>query len=78
MLQFSRVGHPTAAPTLEGCAEGAGRALACIFSSSDEYEAALIAERRAEGRYGLRRRRAHLMLLGAVMLAVAVIVSVLV
>jgi hypothetical protein len=39
---------------LEGCAASAGHALACAFSSSDEYEAALIAERRAEGRYGRR------------------------
>jgi hypothetical protein len=37
---------------LENFAESAGRALACAFSSSDEFEAALIAERRAEGRYG--------------------------
>jgi hypothetical protein len=40
---------------LEVFAERAGRALACVFSSSDEFEAALIAERRAEGRYGRRR-----------------------
>ena len=39
---------------LEAFAESAGRALACAFSSSDEYEAAVIAERRAEGRYGSR------------------------
>jgi hypothetical protein len=30
----------------------AGSALACAFSSSDEFEAALIAERRAAGMYG--------------------------
>jgi hypothetical protein len=41
---------------LEASAESAGRALACGFSSSDEYEAAVIAERRAEGRYGSRYR----------------------
>ena len=40
---------------LEAFAQSAGRALACAFSSSDEYEAAVIAERRAEGRYGSRR-----------------------
>jgi hypothetical protein len=41
---------------LEAFADSAGRALACAFSSSDEYEAAVIAERRAEGRYGSRYR----------------------
>ncbi len=41
---------------LEAFAQSAGQALACAFSSSDEYEAALIAERRAEGRYGSRYR----------------------
>jgi hypothetical protein len=42
---------------LEAFADCAGRALACVFSCSDEYEAALIAERRAEGRYGNPRRK---------------------
>ena len=41
---------------LEAFAQSAGQALACTFSSSDEYEAAVIAERRAEGRYGSRYR----------------------
>jgi hypothetical protein len=43
-------------PDVEALAESAGQALACGFSSSDEYEAAVIAERRAEGRYGSRYR----------------------
>jgi hypothetical protein len=46
---------------LEVFAERAGRALACVFSSSDEFEAALIAERRAEGRYGRSRRRSNIL-----------------
>lgn len=37
---------------LEIQAYGAGHALGCVYSSADEYEAAVIAERRAEGRYG--------------------------
>jgi hypothetical protein len=50
------LGSPIAqAVALEGCAASAGQALACAFSSSDEYEAALIAQRRAEGRYAPRR-----------------------
>jgi hypothetical protein len=42
---------------LEARAERAGLALACAFSSSAEFDAALIAQRRAAGIYGLRRRR---------------------
>ncbi|MBV9259811.1 MAG: hypothetical protein JO205_00415 [Pseudolabrys sp.] len=43
--------------SLEACVERAGAAMACAFSSSDEYESALIAERRAAGVYGPKRRR---------------------
>jgi hypothetical protein len=37
--------------TLEETAVSARNGFACLFSSSDEYEAALISERRAAGRY---------------------------
>lgn len=37
---------------LEHRAALARNALACAFASSDEFEQALISERRAEGRYG--------------------------
>ena len=53
MQSRSDLGSPD---VLEAFAQSAGRALACAFSSSDEYEAAIIAERRAEGRYGARYR----------------------
>jgi hypothetical protein len=36
---------------LRAAAERAGSALACLFSSSDEYEADIIRERRAKGAY---------------------------
>ena len=52
MQSRSAAGSPD---VLEAFAQSAGQALACAFSSSDEYEAAVIAERRAEGRYGSRR-----------------------
>jgi hypothetical protein len=45
----------TALLMLEVAAQAARSGFACMFSTSDEYEAALIAERRAEGRY--RRSR---------------------
>jgi hypothetical protein len=62
--------------TLEGYAQGAGCALACDFSSSDEFEAALIAERRAEGRYGPRRYRARMLACAlAAALALAIVAA---
>jgi hypothetical protein len=38
--------------SLEAAAQSARSGFACIFSTSDEYETALITERRAQGRYG--------------------------
>jgi hypothetical protein len=38
--------------SLEAAAVSARSGFACLFSSSDEYETALITERRAQGRYG--------------------------
>lgn len=40
--------------SLEVAAATARSGFACIFSSSDEYERALITERRARGRYASR------------------------
>lgn len=37
---------------LEAAVDAARAGFACMFSTSDEYERALIAARRAEGRYG--------------------------
>ncbi|MES2030522.1 MAG: hypothetical protein V4477_15185 [Pseudomonadota bacterium] len=42
----------TALMSLEAAAASARAGFACMFSSSDEYETALITERRAQGRYG--------------------------
>jgi len=42
---------------LEAYAARAGAAMACVYSSSAEFDAALIAERRAAGIYGPRRYR---------------------
>ena len=58
MLGLANSGHPdSVVVTLEAYAERAGTALACVYSSSAEYDAALIAERRAAGAYGPRRHR---------------------
>ena len=50
---------------LRASAERAGVALACVFASSDEYEADLIRERRASGAFRPRRRWRHYLRLGA-------------
>ena len=41
--------------SLEAAAASARGGFACLFSTSDEYETALISERRAQGRYGATR-----------------------
>jgi hypothetical protein len=41
----------TALMSLEAAATSARGGFACMFSTSDEYETALITERRAQGRY---------------------------
>jgi hypothetical protein len=48
--------------SLEAAAVIARGGFACMFSTSDEYETALIAERRAQGRYAPPRRRWPLVL----------------
>jgi hypothetical protein len=47
----------TALMTLEADAMSARGGFACMFSTSDEYERALISERRAQGRYDQPRNR---------------------
>jgi hypothetical protein len=59
---------------LELQAASAGCALACRYSSSDEFEAALIRERRAAGIYGPRRHRRRLVTVCGVAAAVAVLI----
>ena len=57
MSRLANSGHADAVLALEAYAEHAGAALACAYSSSAEFDAALIAERRAAGIYGPRRHR---------------------
>ncbi|MFN3656440.1 MAG: hypothetical protein ACK4UO_04185 [Pseudolabrys sp.] len=66
----------SAADALQAHAERAGLALACAYSSSDEFNAALIAERRAAGIYGPRRLRRRMATIGGVAAGLAVIVFV--
>ncbi len=53
-------------------AERAGSALACPFSSSDEFDAAIIRARRAAGVYGPRRHRWTALAAGVALIAIAV------
>jgi hypothetical protein len=50
-MSYQRLQNGSDAVALEACA---GLALACAYSSSDEYEAELIQERRKAGAYGSR------------------------
>ena len=56
-------------------AESAGIALGCRYSSSDEYEAALIAERRSAGAYGTPFWRSGLMWTAMMTAALLLIVA---
>jgi len=54
---------------LEAAAASARGGFACMFSSSDEYESALITERRAQGLYsGQKRHWPVMMFLGGSLL----------
>jgi len=55
----------TALMLLEAAAVSARGGFACMFSTSDEYESALITERRAQGRYDQPRSRWPLVLFAA-------------
>ncbi|HYI28894.1 MAG TPA: hypothetical protein VD863_13710 [Bradyrhizobium sp.] len=66
-------GHRTNAAlmSLEAAAASARGGFACMFSTSDEYETALIRERRAQGRYAAPRSRWPLAMFAGCTLIVA-------
>jgi hypothetical protein len=53
-MSYQRLQNGSDAVAVEACA---GLALACAYSSSDEYEAELIQARREAGAYGSRHHR---------------------
>jgi hypothetical protein len=57
--------------SLEAAAVAARGGFACMFSTSDEYETALIAERRAQGRYAAPRSSWPLAMFAGCVLMVA-------
>jgi hypothetical protein len=61
----------TALMSLETAAAAARGGFACMFSTSDEYETALITERRAQGRYDRPKSRWPLLMFVGCALMVA-------
>ena len=64
----------TALKALETAAASARGGVACIFATSDEYETALISERRAQGRYDQPRSRwAIIMFVGCLLMVIGAV-----
>jgi len=60
--------------SLEAAATSARGGFACMFSTSEEFEMALITERRAQGRYDQRRTRwPAIMFVGCAMMIVGTV-----
>jgi hypothetical protein len=60
--------------SLDAAAVSARGGFACMFSTADEYEMALITERRAQGRYDRSRsRRPALMFAGCALIVVGTV-----
>jgi hypothetical protein len=67
-------GAQAALLSLEAEAASARGGFACMFSTADEYEMALITERRAQGRYDRSRsRRPALMFAGCALIVVGTV-----
>ncbi|PAY04865.1 MULTISPECIES: hypothetical protein [Bradyrhizobium] len=70
-MESIRTRNPQSAlMSLEADAVSARSGFACLFSDSEEYETALIAERRAQGRYEQRKHHWPIAMLLGVMLMV--------
>jgi hypothetical protein len=60
--------------SLEAAAISARGGFACMFSTAEEYEAALISERRASGRYNARSNRwPAIMFIGCAMMVIGTV-----
>jgi len=72
MHSWRRSNPQAALMSLEAAEASARGGFGCQFSTSEEYETALITERRAQGRYAQRRNRwPAVVLIGCVLMAVA-------
>ncbi|MBR1189628.1 hypothetical protein JQ634_19780 [Bradyrhizobium sp. AUGA SZCCT0240] len=74
-MESIRSRNPQAAlMSLEAAAVSARGGFACMFSSSEEFETALITERRAQGRYDQRRTRwPAILFIGCAMMVVGAV-----
>ncbi|MBR1142256.1 hypothetical protein [Bradyrhizobium sp. AUGA SZCCT0431] len=74
-MESIRSRNPQAAlMSLEAAAVSARGGFACMFSSSEEFETALITERRAQGRYDQRRTRwPAILFIGCAMMVVGTV-----
>ena len=74
-MESIRSRNPQAAlNSLEAAAISARGGFACVFSTAEEYEAALISERRASGRYNARLNRwPAIMFIGCAMMVVGTV-----
>ena len=70
-MNTPRQNPQSALMSLEAAAMSARGGFACMFSTSDEYETALITQRRAQGRYDRPRSRLPLVLFAGCVLMVA-------
>ena len=61
--------------SLETKAASAGLALACAYSSADEYEAAVITARRDAGAYGAKHSQRHALLAAAVTVSLLLLLT---
>jgi hypothetical protein len=69
MMSFRRGNHQADLLLLEAAAASARGGFACMFSTSEEYETALITQRRAQGRYSQPRNHwPAIMFLGCAMM----------
>ena len=74
MDSIRRNNPQSALMSLEAAAASARGGFACLFSTSDEYETALIAERRAQGRYDRPRSRwPTILLVGCLLMVVGTV-----
>jgi hypothetical protein len=71
MESIRRQSPQAALISLEAAAASTRGGFGCIFSTSDEYEMALISERRAQGHYGRTRSRWPVMMFAGCALLVA-------
>ena len=73
-MWYPRLQNGSDAPSLEANAASAGLALACAYSSSEEYEAEVIQVRRNAGAYGSKWPRELIWLCAGGATALALIV----